>query len=207
MDIDFKQFKCIAIMGGTFNPIHKGHLNMAKLVLEKVKDIDKLIFMPNNMPAYKDTRELADASQRIDMLRCALKELPDACISMLEINRGGVTYTADTLDEILSINPDLKIYFIIGMDSLYNLHHWHRYKDVVKKCVFLVFDRDVYGDLEHNTDKYIYENAQIKFIQNKTMEISSSEIRSLIAGGSMPYELLPDEVADYIEKNKLYIHL
>lgn len=204
MDIDVLHMKCIAIMGGTFNPVHIGHVRMAEEVLFLIHDIDRLVFMPNNLPAYKDKQELIDAEHRINMLKLALAHYPDMTISTLEIDRGGVTYTADTLDELLRINPHLKIYFIMGMDSLKSLHLWHRYKDVVDKCHLLVFDRDT--DKHNDIDSYIYENAKIEYIHNDKMDVSSSEIRELISDGNIPYKMLPDGVSDYIIEHGLYVN-
>lgn len=206
MDIDVLHMKCIAIMGGTFNPVHIGHVRMAREVLSLKHDIDRLVFMPNNLPAYKDKRELIDTEHRINMLKLALADYPDMSVSTLEIDRGGVTYTADTLDELLRVNPHLKIYFIMGMDSLKSLHLWHRYKDVVDNCHLLVFDRDVDIDKNKDIDSYIYENAKIEYIHNDKMDVSSSEIRKLISDGNMPYKLLPDGVSDYIIEHGLYVN-
>lgn len=206
MDIDVLHMKCIAIMGGTFNPVHIGHVRMAREVLSLKHDIDRLVFMPNNLPAYKDKRELIDTEHRINMLKLALSKYPDMSVSTLEIDRGGVTYTADTLDELLGVNPRLKIYFIMGMDSLKSLHLWYRYRDVVNNCSLLVFDRDVDIDAKRDIDSYIYENARIEYIHNDKMDVSSSEIRELISNGNMPYKLLPDGVSDYIIEHGLYVN-
>ena len=206
MDIDVLHMKCIAIMGGTFNPVHIGHVRMAREVLSLKHDIDRLVFMPNNLPAYKDKRELIDTEHRINMLKLALSKYPDMSVSTLEIDRGGVTYTADTLDELLGVNPHLKIYFIMGMDSLKSLHLWYRYRDVVNNCSLLVFDRDVDIDAKRDIDSYIYENARIEYIHNDKMDVSSSEIRELISNGNMPYKLLPDGVSDYIIEHGLYVN-
>lgn len=206
MDIDVLHMKCIAIMGGTFNPVHIGHVRMAREVLSLKHDIDRLVFMPNNLPAYKDKRELIDTEHRINMLKLALSKYPDMSVSTLEIDRGGVTYTADTLDELLGVNPRLKIYFIMGMDSLKSLHLWYRYRDVVNNCSLLVFDRYVDIDAKRDIDSYIYENARIEYIHNDKMDVSSSEIRELISNGNMPYKLLPDGVSDYIIEHGLYVN-
>ena len=120
----FKQSGCIGILGGTFNPVHIGHIMLADKTIEQYPDIEKIVIMPNNLPAYKNSHELVDSKHRIRMLELATEDRDYVSISDLEIKRGGATYTIDTLREIKNINPSLKIYFIIGADSLFQFEKW-----------------------------------------------------------------------------------
>ncbi len=207
MDIDIEHLHCIGILGGTFNPVHNGHIMMAECALQRKNDIEHLIFMPNNLPAYKDTDEIIDTEHRINMLRIALRDRSKMCISRLEIERGGITYTADTLDELLSWNPGLKIYFIIGTDSLKSFDRWFRYRDILQSCTLLVAERNTGQKNQQLWAQALMRQvpgARIDFLDNDEIPVASSDIRQQIAAGYMPDTLLPKGVADYIRKHGLY---
>ncbi len=207
MDIDIEHLHCIGILGGTFNPVHNGHIMMAECALQRKKNIERLIFMPNNLPAYKDTDEIIDTEHRINMLRIALRDRSKMCISGLEIERGGITYTADTLDELLSWNPGLKIYFIIGTDSLKSFDMWFRYRDILQSCTLLVAVRNTGQKNQQLWAQALLRqvpSAEIEFLDNDEIPAASSDIREQLAAGHMPDTLLPKGVADYIRQHGLY---
>ena len=106
---DFKDYSCIALLGGTFNPVHKGHIAMAECALRQKRDIEKLIFLPNAKTYYKDGRGVADGALRLKMLEAAVAYDPRFDVSDIEVNRGGYTLTVDTLNELKGVNPDLEI--------------------------------------------------------------------------------------------------
>ncbi len=207
MDIDIKHLHCIGILGGTFNPVHNGHIMMAEYALQRKKDMECLVFMPNNLPAYKETCEIIDTEHRLNMLQIALQDHPDMCISRIEIERGGITYTADTLDELLSWNPGLKIYFIIGTDSLKSFDTWFRYRDILHSCTLLVADRNSDQRKRQLWSGKLFEqvpDTRIEFLDNEELAIASSDIRRQIACGHIPEAALPKGVADYIKEHGLY---
>lgn len=203
----FKQSGCIGILGGTFNPVHIGHIMLADKTIEQYPDIEKIVIMPNNLPAYKNAHELVDSKHRIRMLELATEDRDYVSISDLEIKRGGATYTIDTLREIKNINPSLKIYFIIGADSLFQFEKWREHKEILRLCTLLAARRDSDYDKMSECARQIISDTgygEIGFIQAPSVDAASSEIRKTIAGGSIPYDILPEGVAEYIAVNKLY---
>lgn len=207
MDDIFQQYNCIGILGGTFNPVHNGHIDIALKAMAQYEDMECVAFMPNNLPAYKNTLDIVDSEHRINMLLIATRGYDDIYISDLEIKRGGITYTYDTLMEIKEINPDIKIYFIVGADSLYSIKKWHRYEDVLRNCILLVAGRDSSCEEMQEFCDNLYselEGIDIRFIDMDLIDISSSELRSQIYQGIDNSEYLNEEVSEYILDNMLY---
>lgn len=204
MDTDICELKCIAVLGGTFNPVHMGHIKMAECALREKKDIEKLIFMPNNIPAYKDEGSIISTEHRLNMLKLAIDGRQDMQLSLMEIERGGVTYTADTLDELHKVNPRLKIYFIVGTDSLVNIRSWHRYRDVLNSCTLLVYKRNIGNEQVYTLPDDVMSCADIEYLNGEMENVSSSLVRELIGDGKQPCGLLPVRVMDYIRSNGLY---
>lgn len=203
----WKEHKCIGIMGGTFNPIHNGHVLIAHNAYNQVSEIEKIVFMPNAMPKYKESDSIETSMDRLSMTQIAINNYEWAVLSDMEIKRGGITYTYDTLMEIRSINPAIKIYFIIGADSLTNIEKWFRYKDVLSLCTLLVANREgeekdivTMGDML----KAKYDFCNIQYISMEAFDASSTEIREDVGKGIMPYNVLPEGIPEYIKENKLY---
>lgn len=204
----FENYNCIGIMGGTFNPVHKGHIHMAYSAKQQVEEIEKIIFMPNNIPKYKSSQDIASAKQRIDMLCIALDKCEWATVSDMEIKRGGITYTYDTLCTIKNMNNNIKIYFIIGSDSLKSFDKWFRYRDILSMCTLLVASRDGDKDnLKYYGDRILNEvgYGEILYLNMDELDAASSDIRNRISMGDIPYDILPEGVAGYIIDNKMYI--
>ena len=205
---DYEKFNCIALMGGTFNPVHNGHLELAKAAKEQYSDIEKVIFLPNNKPAYKSDKELISPDERIDMLELAIEDMEYACISDIEIKRGDITYSADTIAEIRNVNPDLKIYFIVGADSLYTVNKWYKYEEFLKSCSLLVARRNSgYEDMRKYADKLMknIKGADIDFIIIPEIDISSTDIRDNADDYDYLSDKVPKKVREYIQENSLYI--
>lgn len=203
----FKQVNSVAILGGTFNPVHNGHLMMAQTVKEQLPDICSVVFMPNNMPAYKDVKDIISNADRVAMLQNALMDYDYANISLLELERGGITYTIDTLLYLHKLNSNLKIYFVIGADSLFSFDKWYCFEQILSECSLAVLARDcdTIAMLEKIEQlKKCYHDADILILKNKMVPISSSKIRSCIRNGESVREFLPNAVADYIMKEQLY---
>lgn len=203
----WKKYNCIGIMGGTFNPIHNGHILIAKNAYEQFPDINKIVFMPNAMPKYKDSDDIGNSIHRLIMTYKGIKDYEWAVLSDMEIKRGGITYTYDTLMEIKSINPNLKIYFIIGADSLASIKKWYRYQDVMSMCTLLVAARENQDlDIETMGNNLMseYEFCHIEYIKMDEYDASSTDIRESIKNGVMPYDILPRDVCIYIQENHLY---
>lgn len=202
-----KTLNCIGILGGTFNPIHKGHTMLANEVIKQFPDIEKLLIMPNNMPAYKETEDIISTEHRLNMLSIATDSISKAYVSDMEIKRGGTTYTIDTLRQIRAINKDIKIYFVIGADSLYNIEKWREYQDIFDNCTIVAAKRDCHmEDIISFSEKLKakYPKLDIEFLHTQAVDISSSQLRENISNNILEEEFLDEDIINYIKTNKLY---
>lgn len=203
----FNEVSCIAILGGTFNPIHNGHIMMARTALSLVDDVENVIFMPNSLPAYKDSNDIVTKEHRINMLKLALCDRENMALSLLELERGGITYTIDTLEQIKCLNNNLKIYFIIGDDSLLSFRKWYKYERILENCTLLVIPRNEGCErLNKYKDRLLSDMGygDIRILPGQVFEAASSDIRRRIANNDMPKNLLPEGVCAYIKNNGLY---
>jgi nicotinate-nucleotide adenylyltransferase len=203
----FKNQKNIAILGGTFNPVHNGHIFMAKKVLDAYPFLDALYLMPNNLTAYKDNSCIVSNEDRLNMLRLACDKDERLLISTLDMNRGGITYTIDTLNDIKNINPDINIFFVIGADSLCSLKKWRLYREILKLCTLIVLERNGKDhDLRKIRKNIMDENqgTDIRILDCGEYPASSSEIRKKIQNNEYEGLQLPDNVLEYILERKLY---
>lgn len=196
----------IGIMGGTFNPIHLGHLMLA-VEAHKQFQIPKILVMPSGNPSsYKSTSELVSAADRCAMISETIKDYPFLELSLIEVNRTGRTYTADTL-AYLKADNNAYIYFIIGADSLFSLEKWYKPEYVLKNCHILAADRNNCGSekLKEQADllKYKY-SAKIDFLKTPAVPYSSSQIRELAAANIDISNMVAEGVDKYIKKNNLY---
>lgn len=203
----FGQFHRIALLGGTFNPVHVGHIAMAKAVLKWNPALEQVVLMPNHIPAYKDENAVADGEKRLHMLELAAKHLPKVSVSDMELKRDGYTYTVDTLTQIKKSNPGLQIVFVIGDDSLFQLSGWHEFEKLADLCEILVVARD---EEQEKIETYIhdfctkYPAFSIAYVEMPKVQVSSSEIRKRLANHLTVTGMVPDEVLKYIEQQNLY---
>ena len=131
----------IGILGGTFNPIHNGHLKIAEEVLKRL-GLDKILFMPAYIPPHKDKEGIIDARHRIEMVRLAIADNPGFELSFIEIERGGVSYTIDTLRELGHIyGKKAELFFIIGIDAFLEIEAWKDAEALLASCNFIVIMR------------------------------------------------------------------
>jgi nicotinate-nucleotide adenylyltransferase len=183
----------IGILGGTFNPPHIGHLILAQEVQEKL-GLDKIIFIPTNIPPHKESHNVK-ACDRLRLVRLTIGGDRHFEISDIEIKRGGISYTVDTVKELKERFPKAEIYLIVGSDLANDFPTW-KYFEKLKKAVKIVVAKRRAYPLKKK-DSFIMLNI----VQ---MGISSSHIRGLIRRGFCPKYLVTDKVAHYIEKHKLY---
>lgn len=196
----------IGIMGGTFNPFHNGHLQLAKMAHEQI-GLPKILVMPSGVPAHKSRTGLISAEHRCNMTLAAIQEYPYMELSTMEVTRTGNTYTSDTLQELKAQNPTQCIYFIIGADSLFDLPKWHEPEYVMTHCILLAANRDEHAKEELLRQKaFLEENyhAQIQFLQTPMLPYSSTDIRQNIKLGKSIDEMVPKAVFEYIENHQLY---
>ena len=128
--------KKLGIMGGTFDPVHYGHLQTAEFIAKHCS-LEKIIFIPAYIAPHKVGLEFAPAKARYEMTKLAVAEYPNFIVSDIEIKRSGVSYTYDTVEEIKKLYPEHELYFIIGADSVPTLNTWHRIKDLLREVTFI----------------------------------------------------------------------
>ena len=190
----------IGVMGGTFNPIHYGHLVSASEVCSKFK-LDKVIFIPSALNPLKNASNLADAHHRLKMIKLAIAGNPLFEASDIEIKRGGASYTIDTIKAFVKkYGKDTNIYFIIGIDAFLEINSWASPDALLKMCKFIVTTRPGY-DIKKS--KHVF-NKHTEIMKITYLEISSSDIRKRIKSGSPIKYLLPEKVENYIYKHRLY---
>ncbi|MDO9464183.1 MAG: nicotinate-nucleotide adenylyltransferase [bacterium] len=190
----------IGIMGGTFNPIHYGHLVSASEVCSKFK-LDKVIFVPSSINPLKNTSNLVGAHHRLKMIKLAIADNPRFEDSDIEIKRGGASYTIDTIKTFVKkYGKDVNIYFIIGTDAFLEINSWASPDALLRMCKFIVTTRPGYDIKEA---KLVFKKY-IEIMKITYLKISSSDIRERIKSGTPIRYLLPKKVEDYIQKHELY---
>ncbi|WP_346910756.1 nicotinate-nucleotide adenylyltransferase [Faecalicatena orotica] len=196
----------IGIMGGTFDPIHIGHLLLGEFAFEQF-ELDEIWFLPNGNPPHKDTDEM-DTSlvHRVSMVKAAIKGAPHFKVSLHEAKEG-VHYTYKTMLEFHELYPGNEFYFILGADSLFSIEHWKFFKEIFPTCTILAAmrdDKDV-GDMQKQI-AYLKEKyaADIELLRAPLLEISSTTIRERAAKGLTVHYMVPDAVAAYIKEHHLY---
>lgn len=201
--LNLKGYKKIAIMGGTFNPIHYGHLVSAEFVRQKFY-IDKVIFIPTGKPPHK-FEGVEHTEHRYIMTQLATAENENFLVSSIEIDRQGTTYTIDTLKQIKEIcDEDAIIYFITGIDTINQMISWKEYDNLFKYTRFVVASRPGYKiDASIKNIKPEFKE-KIYFCKIPNLEISSTDIRERIDNEKPVDYLLPKSVKEYIFKNNLY---
>ncbi len=185
----------IGILGGTFNPIHIGHLILAEEAREKLR-LDKVIFVPACLPPHKDNADIAPARARFEMVKLAIRGNKSFGVSDTEIRRDGRSYTIDTLKEFKRLYPGDELFFLIGSDLLKYLEEWKELSDIVKIIKFVAATRPGYP-LEKIP-------AYITTLPIRAVDVSGFEIRQAISSGRSFRYLVPEAVLRYINKKGLY---
>ena len=196
----------VGILGGTFNPVHTGHIDLAVKVHQEF-NLSRVLLLMSGNPPHKTPSELAPAHHRLNMLELAAKKHPFLEISHLETSRSGIIYTVDTLGQLSREQPDNEFYYIIGSDTLFELESWKNIEQVFCLTYFICMKRPGNSFLQIIMEverlNSIYGN-KIKLSNYAGIPISSSEIRDAIAKRRHPVENLPEEVEAYIEQYELY---
>ena len=198
----------IGVFGGSFDPVHMGHLTVAQDAVEQL-ELDRLIFVPAAVPPHKQGKTLADGRQRIEMLQLATEGNPDFEVSDMELRRGGISYTFDTMMQVRTERPGAELFFIVGLDSLTILHSWKNIEQLFKLCTIVPFARG--GEEPAQVAAHIQLPEPLKtgllnrLIRIHEIEISASEIRMRLAEGLSIRYLVPPEVEMYIAEHGLYV--
>ncbi|MDO5573390.1 MAG: nicotinate-nucleotide adenylyltransferase [bacterium] len=196
----------IGLLGGTFNPIHNGHLMLAEHAYS-VYGLDEVWIMPSGVSYQKKADQVLPAIQRIEMIRLAIQGNPHLQLCEIETARAGNTYTSDTLEQLHNDMPDAEFYFILGADNLYGIEKWKDAERIFMHCSILAAGRDhieidkLTAQAEYLRQKY---QAKITLMQTPNIDLSSEMIRDYIAHGTSVRYLLQDEVIAYIEQHHLF---
>lgn len=197
--------KRIGIMGGTFNPIHIGHLILAQKAYEEY-NLDKVVFITSADPPHK-SGNIVSADVRARMVNLAIEDNQAFIHSDIEINREGYSYTYLTLLELKKMYTDTELYFILGADSLFYLEKWKEPEIIMKNAVILAANRNTVNEELYqkiNDLKKDY-NADIRIIDMPNIDVSSSNIRKQINDGKSVKYYIPDKALEFIKENKLYL--
>jgi nicotinate-nucleotide adenylyltransferase len=188
----------IGIMGGTFDPIHHGHLVAASEVQSRF-DLDEVVFVPTGQPYQKADRDISPAEDRYLMTVIATASNPRFSVSRVDIERGGPTYTLDTLVDLRAAYPDCELFFITGADALAQILSWHNVNGVFDLAHFVGVTRPGF----QLDDGHLPEGA-VTLVEVPAMAISSTNCRARVAKGDPVWYLVPDGVVQYISKRSLY---
>lgn len=208
------------IMGGTFNPIHNGHLKIADEFLAALQ-LDRVLFIPAASPPHKCNKNLLPFKHRLEMVKRAIADRPAFIANDIESQRPGKSYSVDTLEQLQKLYPDDELYFLIGMDSLHNLHSWHQYQRLFELC-HLVIARRPGSETPTSAaalpvaicQEFCYDSVLktfchssghfLSFLEETFINISSTEIRRAIEHNQPIDTLVPAAVNDYIQTHLLY---
>lgn len=196
----------IGIMGGTFDPIHIGHLLLGEFAYEQF-GLDEIWFLPNGTPPHKETESLGtNFKHRAAMVKAAIFDTPYFKLSLHE-SIEGVHYTYKTLYELKELYPHHEFYFILGADSLFSIETWMHFQEIFPSCTILAAmrdDKDI-ADME-NQIKYLSDryHADIRLLRAPLIEISSTTIRKRILNNQTVRYMVPNSVVQYIDDHKLY---
>ncbi len=191
----------IGLFGGTFDPIHTGHLIVGELIRDSLR-LDRIIFIPAKKHPFKDNKLIADQTHRLKMIQLAIRDNSYLATSDIELRSEQVSYTVNTIQAIKQGYPadKVEIYFLMGMDNLNQLHLWREPGTLIKICKIVVFSRPGFEPAQ-GARKFL---PHIQIIQIPLLEISSTQIRNRIKHGQTIRYLVPPAVESYILKNRLY---
>lgn len=196
----------IGIMGGTFNPIHNGHLLMAEYAREEF-DLNKVLFLPTGHSPHKLEQQITEASMRCDMIELAIQDNPFFKLDLTEVKEERISYTYLTLPLLKKKHPNAELYFILGADSLFDLEDWKKPEEILSTCNILAAyredkrEKDFQKQIDYLNKKY---HAHIYPLHMPSFDVSSSNIRNRIREHRSIHYLVPKEVEHYIRKTGLY---
>lgn len=192
----------IAIFGGTFNPIHNGHLHLCRSIAKEIS-FDQVILIPSCKPPHKNTPDLVADAHRLAMCRLAVQDDPLFAVSDLEIKRQGVSYTVDTIRDLKALYPDDQLYFLMGSDMLLYFAHWYCYEEILNSVILVAGAREqnVLDEMHRYHKERLQNHKNVLILPFEAMPMSSTQIR---AEGELVLECLPEAVQTYIQKQGLY---
>jgi nicotinate-nucleotide adenylyltransferase len=207
----------IGVLGGTFDPPHLGHLRAAEVVKDALR-LEKVLFVPASTPPHKASPPVTEAEHRVSMLERALSGERFFEVSRLELDRGGRSYTIDTLEGFAAGSKDSRFFFVTGTDAFSEIRTWKSWKQLLDSHWFVVHERpgfpieDVQDVLPEGTDSRVLAESELEpgteprvlFLRRPMLQVSSTEIRRSVRENRSIRFLVPDAVAAYIRENRLY---
>ena len=196
----------LGILGGTFDPIHMGHLIIAEEAREQL-NLDEVLFIPTGNPWMKTGTVITPAVHRLSMVKLAIRANPHFKASSMEIDRPGETYTIDTLTDLRAKSKSpAEIFFIVGMDSLKSFHRWKEPQKILELCTVVAVSRPGYADVNRREIESVSKElaGRVRFLEGDLIEISGTDIRRRVAQGRSIRYRVPREVEEYISKHHLY---
>jgi nicotinate-nucleotide adenylyltransferase len=197
----------IGVLGGTFDPIHNGHLGIAESACREL-ELAQVLFVPARDPWLKGSRGIAPSQHRVEMVKLAILADPSYNISYVDLERDGPSYTVDTLSDLRSeLGSTVGLYFILGMDAMEGLPDWREPERIIKMCHLVVAKRPSVDiiDLKALDKRLTGISEKVIVIDNDLYDINSTGIRRRVFGGHSINGLVPDAVARYIRENGLYL--
>ena len=192
-------------MGGTFDPIHHGHLFIAEEARVRC-DLEKVIFFPNNKPAHKQGKTAnADPQTRFELTQLAVHQNPQFEISRIEIDRPGPSYAIDTLDEFQQQMPQAELFYIVGADSMGEILTWYQAEKLFDKCQFIAFTRPDFDLDAAKTPLNEAQRARVIWLETVALDIASRDLRKRVQAGLPIRYLVPDAVEKEIQRRGLYL--
>ena len=197
----------IGMLGGTFDPVHLGHLRIAEHIRVQL-DLAEVLFLPAGQPQLKESDVISPAAHRLQMLRLAIADNPHFKLSTIEIDRTGPSYSVDTVAELRGqLGAGDELFFILGWDSLAQLHRWREPARLVGMCHVVVVPRPGYPspDLEALEGVIPGVSQRVVVMDKPLIDISATEIKDRAARGLSISHLVPEPVDEYIRQHKLYL--
>lgn len=200
--------KRVGIFGGTFDPIHMGHLIVAETIMDEFH-LDKVVFIPAAVPPHKLDKQISPAKHRYMMTMLATCSNPRFQVSDMEMHRQGPSYSRDTLAQLIEEHGrDTEFYFIVGADSVENLHTWNHIDELLTMCHFIGASRPgCMPDMEKIAQRFGPLAEKIHCLETPELEISSTEIRHRVGQKRTIRYIVPETVEQYIYKEKLYLDM
>ena len=199
--------KRVGIMGGTFNPIHLGHLILAEHAYEQL-ELDEVLFVPSGNPYMKEYGDVLDAKTRIDLVGEAIEDNCHFALSRIEVDRGGNSYSYETIAALKEQNPDTEYFFMVGADSLFMMDKWMHPEKIFGEVTIAVAIRGGYtDDALENQIKLLEEkyNTKILRLHSRSVDISSSQIRERVRQGKSIRYMVHYKTDLVIKKKHLYV--
>lgn len=195
--------KKIGIFGGTFNPVHNGHINLLKSIDDKLC-FDEILLIPSYLPPHKEAEDLASGKDRMQMLSLATLDIGKAGVCDIELNSKGKSYTIETIKKLKQLFTNAELYLIVGADMLFTFDEWKQWREILKYAYLVASSRND-GEYDLLVKKAEELNSEkILVVDTEPFVVSSTEIREKIKTKKDVLDLLPKEVLNYINKKGLY---